>query len=479
MNARDFLTSLAGRVFAILALGMLGAAMLGIALVTARSRSELEQQTIERTVDRIEGIAVMLDSLPADQRNILLRNEPPPGIRIHPPGTPGRWADEPFTRTLQKRGGSLQKALAQDAQPEACLAGASADSRQAIEHALQDESVRRIMERTLQNSGARAGVPPRCRMVDLTLRDGTALRLSVDSPWIEREPSLLASPMFLLWFAASLALLAYVVARLTTAPLRRLVNAAGELGRDLHRPPLPLSGPVEVVQAATALNTMQRQLQQHLSERTHMLAAITHDLQTPLTRMRLRLERVPEEELRQRLVDDLNHMKALIDEGLELARSADTSEPLADVDLDSLLESVVEDAVDAGGDARLAQRCGTVLRLRPLAAQRMVANLVDNAVKYGGGATVSAAREQGRLVVSVRDRGPGLPAEMLSRVFEPFFRVEGSRSRTTGGVGLGLTIARMLAERNGATLQLRNHPDGGLECLLSWPAEASYSLRAT
>jgi signal transduction histidine kinase len=215
---------------------------------------------------------------------------------------------------------------------------------------------------------------------------------------------------------------------------------------------------------------MQQQLQQHISERTHMLAAITHDLQTPLTRLRLRFETIEDSDLRERCIRDLMEMRSLIEEGLELARSSDTSESFASVELDTLLESVVEDAVEAGHNARIEGHSGATVRMRPLAGRRLISNLVDNAIKYGNTAVVSARRDGDGTIVSVRDRGPGLPVDMLNRVFEPFFRIENSRSRSTGGVGLGLTVAKMLADQNGAALSLRNHPEGGLECLLIWRA---------
>jgi signal transduction histidine kinase len=187
-----------------------------------------------------------------------------------------------------------------------------------------------------------------------------------------------------------------------------------------------------VQRAAEAFNAMQHRLQRHLAERTQMLAAITHDLQTPLTRLRLRLENVSDEALRERLIGDLAAMQALVREGLELARSAESAEQRAALDLDSLLESIVEDTAEGGADVVFEGGTGAVLMLRPLAMHRLFSNLVDNAVMYAR-ARVRVERSGGAITVMVADDGPGLAEEQLEAVFDPFVRVETSRSRETGG----------------------------------------------
>ena len=256
----------------------------------------------------------------------------------------------------------------------------------------------------------------------------------------------------------------------SASPQPRRAAAAAALGDDQQGAPMPVTGPLEVRRAAEAFNAMQKRLQRHLGERTQMLAAITHDLQTPVTRLRLRLENVADEALRERLVGDLAAMQALIREGLELARSAESAEQRAALDLDSLLESIVEDAGEAGADVRFEHPSGAVLMLRPLAMHRLFSNLVDNAVMYAHRVRVRVERSGGTITAMVSDDGPGLAEDQLEAVFDPFVRVETSRSRETGGAGLGLTIARALAEKDGARLLLRNHPQGGLEAVVEWPA---------
>jgi len=241
------------------------------------------------------------------------------------------------------------------------------------------------------------------------------------------------------------------------------------LGRDIDRPPLKVEGSREVREAAGAFNTMQARLKATMRDRTRMLAAITHDLQTPLTRLRLRIEKVDDPDLRARLIADLAATQGLIRERLDLARAEDAPEPWAQVDLDAMIEALCEDAADAGQPVRFVSGCGLTLRARPQALKRCLANLIDNAVKYGERAEVRCETAGAGARIVVRDHGPGIPADRLERVFEPFERLEDSRSRDSGGTGLGLTIARRMAERTGAKLTLANPADGGLDAVVTLP----------
>ncbi len=296
----------------------------------------------------------------------------------------------------------------------------------------------------------------------MTLADGQRVAVLVPSgprlPAGDRSP---VSPLYLLVLAAAAGLLAYLVSRVATGPLRRLAQAATALGRDLDRSPLAVEGPVEVRQAAMAFNIMQARLQQTLEERTQMLAAITHDLQTPMTRLRLRLEKVGESELRDQLLSDHRAMQQMIREGLDLARASGASEDLVELDVNSLLQSLCDDAVAAGHAVAVSGDAGVFVTTRPQALTRCVSNLLDNALKYADAAELSVSRSGGT-IIQVADRGPGIPAHQLDEVLKPFVRLETSRSRQTGGVGLGLTIAKVLAERAGAKLRLANRPEGGL-----------------
>jgi signal transduction histidine kinase len=224
---------------------------------------------------------------------------------------------------------------------------------------------------------------------------------------------------------------------------------------------------------------MQSRIRSHIRQRAHILAAITHDLQTPLTRLRLRLEKVEDAELRDKLISDLSAMQGMVREGLDLARSMDSAEAVQRLDLDSLIDSVCADASDAGQNVQVTGSIGASLMARPIALRRCLTNLLDNAVKYGHEARVSVARQDGNAVIRIRDKGTGIPQEEFEKVFEPFYRLESSRSRHTGGTGIGLTIAKNIAEQHGGSIALRNHEEGGLEVTLKLPLGLSGSVTAS
>ncbi len=457
---RQFLSSMAGRLFVILLLGMMAAAVGATLLAENRRLQEFERQKLARIADRLQGFVNLLDGNPELRARLLAVGGP----SVREVRGEYRTGDEDpaLMDVLATREGPVAAARVRATSYRSCLPP--------LPEFMPARGRGERGEHRHPRERDPSFTPPRCRLVELQLSDGTPLRLALEYPAVARSAGSAFDPLFLSLLVLAIAVLAYVVARIASTPLQRLAAAATELGRDLQREPLPVAGPLEVRRAAEAFNAMQQRLQRHLGERTQMLAAITHDLQTPVTRLRLRLENVADEALRERLIADLAAMQALIREGLELARSAESAEQRAALDLDSLLESIAEDAAEAGHDVVFEQGCGAVLMLRPLAMHRLFSNLVDNAVKYGHAARIHAVEQGGQVEVRIHDNGPGVSAEELEAVFTPFLRLETSRSRETGGAGLGLTIARALAEKDGATLTLRNHPEGGLEAVVHWPA---------
>jgi signal transduction histidine kinase len=284
------------------------------------------------------------------------------------------------------------------------------------------------------------------------------------------RPSLQLSPQALLplvLMAAAVALVAWWTARRVVGPMRALAIGADRLGRGLEADPLPLAGPSEVQETTQAFNRMKDRLTRFVNERTHMLAALSHDLRSPLTAMRLRIEILDETEDSIRLKALVEEMQAMVEATLEFARGVAKAEPQSDVDLAALLADLVG---DVGGErATLAPSPPVTVTIRPQALIRALRNLLDNAVRYGSVALVTLTQEPGLAVITIADKGPGLPEDQLEAVFEPFVRLEGSRSRDTGGVGLGLAIARTIIQAHGGTVKLRNRREGGVEAVVTLP----------
>ncbi len=267
---------------------------------------------------------------------------------------------------------------------------------------------------------------------------------------------------------AALAAAAWWAARWLTRPVQRLAEAAQALGHEGSTPPVPEEGPREFRQASRVFNQMQARIRQQLAERDRFVAAVSHDLRTPLTRLRLRTEALAQASERERMGRDIAEMDAMITATLEHLRGAAHAEPLAKVDVRALIDSMADDYLDTGHEIAVDGRCAP-LQVRPGALRRCLDNLVGNALRYGGGAQVSVLDLGTAVRITVRDHGPGLPAQELASVMEPFYRVEPSRNRASGGMGLGLSIARDIALRHGGTLVLRNATGGGLEAVLELP----------
>jgi signal transduction histidine kinase len=270
-----------------------------------------------------------------------------------------------------------------------------------------------------------------------------------------------------------------VAVRWATRPLNALADAADELGRDINRPPLAESGPVEVARAARAFNTMQARLVAYLRERTALLAAMSHDLKTPVTRLRLRSELLEDPRQRAKFVKDLDEMDAMVRDTLAFLRGLENGEPVKPVDIMALLESLQADMAEVGGQVRIEGSALAPYPGRPQALKRCLVNLLENAVKYGKSAKAIVEDDETRLEIRIRDEGPGLPQAELEKVFEPYYRVESSRSRETGGTGLGLAIARSIAEGHGGQLTLRNREEGGLEAKLVLPRSGQPLLKTS
>jgi signal transduction histidine kinase len=448
---KNFFGSIANRMFVILLAGMLLATAVTMLLAGREREHAIDDMRLGHAADRIEQLVLAIDNAAPAARPVILQTVAGFGMQ-----------------------GQVVPAAVQ---PDAVV-----DTDHALitllKNRLGKERSITALSRTNcalspQFERARSADRAECHAVLIALTNGESLRVQLRPPPMAhgrlRAPMTPSTP-YLALFLGLIALLAYAVARMTARPIQNLAAAAGALGSDLDRAPLIEAGPTEIRQAAAAFNAMQARIRRQVQHRTHMLAAITHDLQTPLTRLRLRLEKVSEPDLRDKLIGDLGQMQSMVREGLELARSMDSQEPLQRLDINSLVDSVCADASDAGHEVQLLECSGLFVMAQPNALRRCLTNLLDNAIKYGKSAQVSITQESPeRVRVRIHDAGPGLPPDQMEAVFDPFFRLETSRSRDTGGTGLGLTIARNIAENHAGTLVLRNHPDGGLEALLTLP----------
>ena len=310
--------------------------------------------------------------------------------------------------------------------------------------------------------------------ISMRLPDGDWLNVVVPveqpRPW--HSPTFLAA--FLLMTLAAAGLTLWAVRRLT-APVRTLAEAAEALGRDVNAPPLPENGPTEVATAAAAFNTMAARIRRFVQDRTELLTAIGHDLRTPITRLKLRCVFVEDDEQRGKMLADLEELEAMVSATLAFGRDAQSAEPVSPLDLAELLRTILDETGDAWPDKAdtLCYEGPThyTIRARSLAMKRALANLVANAVAYGGSARFRLLPPVDRiLTIELEDDGPGIPPGELERVFEPFHRGEPSRNRETGGVGLGLPIARNIFRAHGGDVALANRPTGGLRATVTLPA---------
>lgn len=419
--------TLFGQMMVILLLSLLLAQSLTFALVfTERSLSTRDVMLRYLAADLASSVAI-LDRLPAAERGPWLERLSRPNYRLQldaspsPPKPPG--APHPLAQALAT---SLSQALSQPI----------------------------TIDRALPASG-------RFRLA-LQLQDGRPLTIEVSPAGL--------GPAVWLWAAlagqcAVLALGCWLAVRRATQPLAQLAAAARALipGRR-DESPWVTGGTSEVADAGAAFDEMRQRIDAHLEERVEMLGAMSHDLQTPITRMRLRADLLHDDALRDKLNADLDQMQHLVETGLAYARTRQAvDEPVVLTDLPALLESVVSDFQDAGRSVRWLGGPDMAVRTRPRALQRVVVNLVDNAVKFAGHAEVALHRQQGEVVIRVLDRGPGIPAQHLDNVMRPFYRVDNSRSRETGGTGLGLAIVQRLLVHCQGSLVLLPRDGPGLE----------------
>jgi len=309
---------------------------------------------------------------------------------------------------------------------------------------------------------------PDAQFYAVKLEDGSwAVFTVLEEYWGISQPS--RNAIWIALFVFSCVIVSAAATRQLSRPIRRFAEAVRNTGNNPHSPPIAEDGPQELREVIAAFNEMQAQIQEFVAYRTAMLSAISHDLRTPLTRMRLRGEFIENTAQRERLFRDVDEMRAMIDGALAFFRGEGDDEERRTFNLPDILQSITDDYADQDIEVGYKGPSHLVYCGRPIALKRAFTNLVENAVKYGTPPRIELASQDDALTVTIRDQGPGIPADALEKVFKPFHRLDVSRNRETGGVGLGLTAAQAVVRGHGGDIALRNHPEGGLEASVTLP----------
>lgn len=431
--------SLFGRLLLILFGGLLLAQAISVAVFWLDREELAFRGSVARAAQRIADLRDVLDALPPAQRLNLAGALQKPGFSfaLTPPGQP-------------------RPGIAQNAELAAML-------KQRLRHAgiAADLSVWRD--------------GPYSRRYDariaMRLRDGTPL--SIDLELMSRPRHVLGGLFERIGvLLAVMFVLTLLAVRWVIRPLSMLADAADQLGRNLNAEPIAEHGPLEVRRAARAFNTMQERLQRYVRTREEVLAGMSHDLKTPITRMKLRLETLQEGDAKAAFGRDLDEMQDMVEATLNLMRGLGSEEKTQPVDLRALIESVASDFESVGNPMTTELDVRAPLYAKPLALRRCLQNLVSNAVRFSSDVRITASDDGVNVRIAVIDSGPGIPEAELGRVFDPYYRIEQSRNRESGGHGLGLTIAYNLAQLHGGSIDLRNREEGGLEATLTLPRNA-------
>ncbi len=441
--------TLVGRTVLVLLVGLLLSQLAGIVLFTI-NRLELASALGSRqTAERIAGVVQLVEETPEADRGRVIHALDRPGLRVG-------WGRRPLLRGGEGAPEDLPVAI----ELLRRLPGREVHAEFRLPRSMPmmdpDE------EGPAPGPGLRNNRPP-LTLVSVRLEDGSWLNFVIPA----QPPAPLWRPGFFAPLGGGLlvvTVLSVWAVRRASRPLASLAAAAERLGRDVGAPPMPVTGPREVRAAAVAFNRMQTRLKRFIDDRTQMVAAISHDLRTPITRLKLRAEFVDDEEQRLKMLADLDEMEAMIASTLAFARDDAAREPHLLIDLAELLKGLCDDfEVPYQGPEHVEVIAGAIW------LKRAFANLLDNAKKYGGGARLSLTVEAEQVSVVVDDDGPGLATLELDRVFAPFYRVESSRNRATGGTGLGLTVARSAVRAHGGDIALGNRQGGGLRVAVTLP----------
>ena len=436
--------TLVGRTLLVLLTALIVTQGAGIVLFVAAHHQLATQLDSRQTAERIASIVQLIEQTPSDDRGRLARGLDRPGLKIG-------WGKAPILAPGAKYlvDSQLEIELARRLPGRVLHAGLRTPPPM-MESGPQQGS----------GFGGRNGSPT--VQAAVTLEDGTWLNFVIPLP---EEHLWRPHPYWPLGVGlVVVVVLCVVLVRHAVRPLTMLTKAADRLGRDVLAPPVEIRGPKEVMAAASAFNRMQARLRRFIEDRTQMIAAISHDLRTPITRLKLRAEFIEDDEQRLKILADLDEMEAMISSTLAFARDDSAREARVAVDLVGVLFDLCDQfSVSYDGPDEFEMMLGAN------GVKRAFANLIENACKYGGGGRVMLRVDADNVVVTVDDDGPGIPISELENVFAPFYRVESSRNRETGGTGLGLAVARSAIRGNGGDVTLTNRQTGGLTATVTLP----------
>lgn len=476
--------TLVGRTVLVLLLGLTASHLISIGIYSGDRRAALTSVGGKQVAERIAAATQFVDGLRASARPGAVRSFWGPGFSVTwtpestLPEAPGDWRTRLIRSAL---GFYLDNVPSERVRVKYGQPGAGGGDPERFHRGRTDHPWRAMQGhmRRMMGDPSKPSSRHTARMME-DWRGGEILQVSVqltDGSWLNfATPGLRSGPfwgsqVFLSIVLMTLTVLALSVwaIRRATRPLAMIARAADRLGVDMEAPALDEDGPREVRHVARAFNEMQRRLGTFVKDRTQMLAAISHDLRTPITRLRLRAELIEDTEQQKKMLADLEQMEEMISATLAFAQDDAGEEARQPFDLGVLLQSICDDATDAGHSAAYAGPSRFTFNGRPVALKRAFGNLVDNAVNYGGSARVTLHENTGLVCVTIDDDGPGIPEVQMERVFAPFYRIEESRSRETGGVGLGLAVVRSIVRGHGGDVTLSNRDQEGLTVTVTLP----------
>lgn len=457
--------SLFGRLTLILIVGLLFTQLFSTGLLLKDRGNVIRENTGIQLIQRVASLAYLLEETRSAEREHIVKAFSTPQFRAS-------LTDAPLELSRDALPSKHLEMLLKQALPDGTAIQVAINPihrNRELEKSYWRDRYKNGRERRYVESRPSRSRPPRNGLqASIQLSDGSWLNILRPIPeGVEQWPYRLLTYLGVLLI--SIILLSLLAVRWVTRPLGTLAEAAQNIGKDITYPPLRESGPKEVRKAVKAFNTMQERLRRYIEDRSRVLAAVSHDLKTPITRLRLRLALLKDEELQSRFEKDLDDMEQMVRATLDYLRGTESKEKPVQININGLLESLQDDAGELGWEVNLTKADVAPYTGRPLALKRCLMNLIENAVRYGQAADIRLEENQERLVIIIADRGEGVPEAELEGLFDPFYRREESRARETGGTGLGLGIARNIARGHGGDVILRKGRSTGLEAVVTLP----------